>query len=182
MENQKREIKFLDRKEVRRIIDKIPNNGRGRRDKALLETLFSTGLRISEALALSVDQVKETQGTQELTIVGKGGYQRTIYISPQALKAIRAYLSRRPQNSTRLFLLGVRGAQKMVIERARQAGIEKHCTPHIFRHSFATDLLGKGVDIRVVQDFLGHRSITSTMVYTHTTSKQLKDIHTKLFK
>lgn len=175
----KRQIKFLERSEVRKIIDKIPDDGRGRRDRALLETLFSTGLRISEALALKVQQLKENTGTQELTIIGKGGWQRVIYISPVAMKAIRNYLSKRPENSEKLFLIGVRGSQMMVIKRAKAAGIEKHCTPHIFRHSLATHLLRRGANLRIVQDILGHRSISSTEIYTHCTNKDLKEAHQK---
>ena len=183
MITQKRQIKFLERKEVEQIIARIkPIGSRNLRDRALIEFLFSTGLRISEALALKVHQLKENAGTQEITIIGKGGWQRVVYISPAAVKAVRAYLLNRLENNERVFPITARGAQKMVIERAKAARIKIHCTPHIFRHSFATDLLRRGVDIRVVQEFLGHRSISSTQVYTHVTNAQLKDIHTKLYK
>lgn len=183
MNTQKRQIKFLERSEVRQIIEAIPKEGiRNLRDRALLEALFSTGLRISEALALRVDQLKENTGTQEITIVGKGGWQRTVYIAPIAMSAIRAYLTARPENDPLLFLFGVRQAQLMVRARARLAGLEKRVTPHMFRHSLATDLLRKGVDIRFVSEFLGHRSINNTMIYTHVVNEQLKSIHKKLYK
>lgn len=184
MKTPKRQISFLERAEVEKIIDRIKLVGsRNLRDRALIETLFSTGLRISEALALpDAPFVKENAGTMEMTIVGKGGWQRVIYFSPKAIKAIKAYLAVRQDSELTLFPITARGAQKMVKERARQAGITKRCTPHVFRHSLATDLLKKGVDIAFVSKFLGHRSLNNTMIYTHIVSPQLLEIHKKLYK
>ncbi len=184
MKTQKRQISFLERKEVEKIIDGIkPEGSRNLRDIALIETLFSTGLRISEALALpDAPFAKEIASTLELSIVGKGGWQRTIYFSPRAVKAIKAYLAIRQDSEMSLFPITPRCAQMMVKRRARGAGMDKCITPHIFRHSLATDLLKQGVDIRFICEFLGHRSINNTMIYAHCVNEQLKSIHTKLYK
>lgn len=188
MKSVKRQISFLERSEIEQMIEIIPDDGRGRRDRALLEVLFSTGLRISEALALSWGDVWKTiekAHTAELVIVGKGGWQRVVYISPPAIKAIKNYIRQRIEltdNDVRLFPITPRGCQKMIKERARLAGIEKRVTPHVMRHSFATDLLSQGVDIRIVSEFLGHRSLMNTLIYTHVVSKTLRDIHERLYK
>lgn len=185
MNTDKRNIRFLERREVEKIIAGIkPEGVRNLRDRALLDTLFSSGLRIAEALALPRKEfIEPSVRTREITIIGKGGYQRVVYVSPKALASIFLYLKIRKDADERLFPITPRCAQKMIKERARSVGLgDRHITPHTLRHSFATDLLNKGIDIRIVQDFLGHKSITSTMVYTHTTSKQLKDIHAKLYK
>src|SRR3990167_4485431 len=178
----KRNIKFLEVNEIEKIVSACPDDNRGRRDRALLELLFSTGLRISEALALSdAPFVKEAKGTLELSITGKAGWQRVIFVSPIALKAVKSYLEYRTDDDLLLFPITVRRVQMMIKERAKKAGIEKRVTPHMIRHSFATDLLRKGVDIRMVQEFLGHRSISSTQVYTHVTNSPSKEVHKKLY-
>lgn len=186
MKTKQRKIKFLERKEVEAIIAGIePEGERNLRDKALIEVLFSTGMRISEALALSKDEVimlLQEKGTSEFPIVGKGGWQRVIFFSPRAKKAILAYLEVRTGEDADLFPITPRCAQIMVQKRATEAGVEKKVTPHIFRHSLATDLLRKGVDIRFVSEFLGHRSINNTMIYTHVVNAQLQAIHKKLYK
>lgn len=184
MKNQKRKIKFLTQKEVRSIIDGIGNRKRVRllRDKAILEVLFSTGLRISECLALPDAPFVSAKGqTFEMSIVGKGKWQRTIYFSPVCLKAIKEYLAMRQDSDTLLFPLTVRAVQIMVKKRALKVGLEG-VHPHTIRHSFATDLLNKGVNLFEVKEFLGHRSITSTQEYLHATNQQLKNIHSKLYK
>lgn len=180
----KRQIKFLEEAEVHHLIASIvPRGYRGLRDRALMEVLFSTGLRIHEALALLRKDFTDTKGgTKELTIIGKGGWQRVVFFSRPALAAVKAWLDYRKDDEPEVFPMTSRAAQIMIKRRARAARFDKRVTPHIFRHSLATDLLNKGVDIRVVQEFLGHRSISSTQVYTHVTNKQLKDIHTKLYK
>ena len=191
MKTPKRQISFLERKEVEKIISAIkPEGSRNLRDRALIEVLFSTGMRISEALALkrelfaiADDRIAiSPKITKELSIIGKGGWQRCIFFSPQAIKAIRCWLNVRVDNEPRLFPITPRGAQKIVIERAKAAGITKRVTPHVFRHSLATDLLKRGVDIAFVSKFLGHRSLNTTMIYAHIVSPQLKQIHEKLYK
>ena len=189
---KRRQIKFLERKEVEKIIDAVDASDlRGARDKALIEVLFSTGMRIHEALALTKDEMIILAGepaTSEFPIIGKGGWQRVIFFSPRAKKAIRQYLAMIEEAEAKdlipedlLFPITIRCAQIMVGKRAKEAGIDKKVTPHIFRHSLATDLLRKGVDIRFVSEFLGHRSINNTMIYTHVVSPQLQAIHKKLY-
>lgn len=186
MKTPKRQISFLEAKEVRQIIDAIkPEGSRNLRDRALITVLFSTGLRISEALALEWTDFEEQAGkqTMELPIIGKGGWQRVIFFSPAALKAVSEYVKMRNDilDEQRLFPITPRCAQKMVIERAKEAGITKRVTPHVFRHSLATDLLKRGVDIAFVSKFLGHRSIQNTMIYTHIIDNDLRRIHQKLY-
>lgn len=177
----------MNARKWKKIITAIkPEGSRNLRDKALLEVLFSTGMRISEALALTWVEFENYsgEGTMELPIVGKGGWQRVIYFSPDALRAVRAYLEVRNDllDEQLLFPITPRCAQKMVIERARTAGITKRVTPHVFRHSLATDLLRRGVDISFVSKFLGHRSLNNTMIYAHIVAPQLLEIHKKLYK
>lgn len=183
MKTKQRKIKFLERKEVEKLIAGIkPEGERNLRDRALIEVLFSTGMRISEALALpDAPFAKDLQGTLELSIVGKGGWSRTVYFSPQTIRAIKAYLAVREDSNMVLFPITSRCAQIMTQKRAKEAGMDKRVNPHMFRHSFGTYILGKTGNIRLCQELLGHRSITSTEVYTHITSPQLKEAHRKLF-
>ena len=188
IKTKKRNIKFLDAKEVRRLLEKTsPTGYRGARDRALMEVLISTGMRIHEALALDRDEMIllcEDGGTSEFPIIGKGGRQRTIYFSPRSKVALRKWLTvraKKDDSEERLFPMTIRAAQFMIARRAVDAGIDKRVTPHMFRHSFATDLLGRGVDLREVQEFLGHSSIMTTQIYLHVSSKKLKDTHSKLY-
>lgn len=164
----------------------------GLRDRAILETFFSTGLRISELVALDKKQVAGSvkKDELELSITGKGKKTRTVYFSPRALSWLDKYLQSRQDDLEPLFInyrapkdasrrLSARAIQKRVKRYAVAAGLPKNTTPHVLRHSFATDLLRKGVDIRILQEFLGHSSITATQIYTHVTDKQLRDIHGK---
>ena len=180
----KRNIRFLEAGEIHQIIDAIPDDLRGRRDRALLEVLFSTGLRISEALALKRDDLLRgiPHQTLELVIIGKGGYQRVVYVSPGALQAVFRYFAGRRDNDEGAFLVGKRQVQLMVKVRAKEAGIDKFISPHVFRHSLATDLLRRGVDIRFVSEFLGHRSLANTQIYTHVVNEDLRRIHKRLYK
>ena len=185
MNDPKENIKFLSEKEVRQIIDRIDGRKglRACRDWALLETLYSTGARISEALALPALSVRDADASQtlELSISGKGGWQRTVYISPQALMACKAYLARRKDQDPRLFKLGVRGAQYVVSRRAKEAGFEG-VHPHTFRHSLAVDVLEKTHDVYLAKEFLGHHSISSTEKYLHIRNGKLKDLHSQMYK
>ena len=176
-------IKFLERAEVEAIISSIKQTGmRNLRDRALFEVLWSTGLRIAECIALpDAPFIKNREQTLEMSITGKGGYTRTIYFSPQALKAIKYYLTERKDSGTELFLITIRRAQQIIKDRSLSAGFEG-IHPHSLRHSFGTYILSKTGNIRLCQEMLGHRSITSTMLYTHITSRELKLEHNKLFK
>ena len=188
MKTQKRQIKFLERREVEQIINAIEiKRWEDARDKALIEVLFSTGMRIHEALALRTDEMRillQEKGTSEFPIIGKGGWQRVIFFSPKAKRAIASYIEHEEAvvDAELLFNISIRRAQVIAKRRALLAGITKKVSPHIFRHSLATDLLRRGVDIRFVSEFLGHRSINNTMIYTHVVNEQLRSIHKKIYK
>lgn len=158
----------------------------GLRDKALLELFFSTGLRLSELCSLNRDL---DLSKDEFSIRGKGEKVRVVFLSDDAKAAIRAYLKSRKDMNEPLFVnnssndaggrLTPRSIERTVKQYAIKAGISKKVTPHVLRHSFATDLLSNGADIRSVQMMLGHANIATTQVYTHITDKQLRDVHKK---
>lgn len=155
------------------------------RDKAILELLFSTGLRVSELCSLDSDL---DLGRDELSVRGKGDKVRVVFLSPAAKDAVRAYLKARKDMGEALFVNIAKGRERgerltpRSIERimktyAAKAGITKKVTPHVLRHSFATDLLSNGADIRSVQQLLGHASINTTQIYTHVTDAHLREVH-----
>lgn len=159
------------------------------RDKAILETLFSTGLRVSELSKLKSEDINLKK--DEFTVRGKGDKLRIVFLTDDAKDWIRRYRALRTDVSPFLFVrhdraasgasepkpLTPRSIQRLVNKYARSAGITKKITPHVLRHSFATDLLASGADIRSVQSMLGHASITTTQIYTHVTNQQLRDVH-----
>ncbi len=184
-------VRFLALDQVRALMN-VPDTGttKGLRDRAILETLFSTGMRIGELVALNREQVQLGPHTEDLevVIVGKGNKPRTVYFSARAVTWLRRYLATRDDTFHPLFInystqkgatrrLSARSIENMVKRYALAAGLPDDTTPHVLRHSFATNLLAEGVDTRVVQEFLGHSSITATQIYTHVTSKRLRDIH-----
>jgi len=155
------------------------------RDKAILELLFSTGLRVSELCSLNADI---DLSREEFSVRGKGDKVRVVFVSPSAKTAVMQYLKARKDMEEPLFVsyskagksggrLTPRSVQRLIKYYATKAGITKKVTPHIIRHSFATDLLQNGADIRSVQALLGHANISTTQVYTHVTDSHLKDIH-----
>ena len=158
------------------------------RDKAILELFFSTGLRLAELCSLNRDL---DLSKDEFSIRGKGEKVRVVFLSDDAKDAIRAYLEKRTDMDEPMFVqmsnrkgaddgrLTPRSIERMVREYATRAGISKKVTPHVLRHSFATDLLENGADIRSVQVMLGHANIQTTQIYTHVTDRQLKEIHKK---
>lgn len=162
----------------------------GLRDRAILELLFSTGLRISELCSLSVDDVDLTR--DEFSVRGKGDKIRVVFLSDDAKKAISNYLKARKDMSDALFVqygknaksakdlrLSPRAVQRMLKSCAVHAGITRKVSPHVIRHSFATDLLSNGADLRSVQALLGHANIGTTQIYTHVTDKHLREVHKK---
>ncbi|HQC49634.1 MAG: tyrosine-type recombinase/integrase [Patescibacteria group bacterium] len=191
-----KEIKFLKLEQLARLLE-APDTSTdiGRRDRAILETLFSTGLRVAELASLNRDQVKIKEQTEdlEIAIIGKGDKIRTVYFSQRAVKALREYLNKRFDLDEALFINYRRGSEKKLSDQSRRltvksiedivkkyvkiSGLPVMATPHTLRHSFATDLLNQGVDLRTVQEFLGHSNIATTQIYTHVTNKQLRDIH-----
>ncbi len=165
------------------------NNERALRDKAILELLFSTGLRVSELCALPRD-IDLT--TDELSVRGKGEKVRVVFISPDAKEAVKKYLAARKDTDDSLFVqygknakgkntlqLTSRSVERIIKHYGVKAGITKKVTPHVIRHSFATDLLQNGADLRSVQIMLGHANIGTTQIYTHLTDKHLKEVHKK---
>lgn len=186
-------VKFLKLEQIEKLLDAPDTKSKqGVRNRAILETLFSTALRIAELVALNKEQLQNIEKKKdfELSIVGKGDYPRTVYFSERALTWLKKYLEIRKDNEKPLFIrysgrkkadsrLTSRTIERIVKKCAIQAGIPVFTTPHVLRHSMATDLLNQGVDLRTIQEFLGHRSITSTQIYTHVTNKRLRDIHRK---
>lgn len=161
------------------------------RDRAILETLFSTGLRVSELVALKRSQVHGS--SDEVSVRGKGRKVRVVFLSPSARQWMQRYAEHRKDNTPFLFIrhdraaksfvaeegapLTARSVERMISRYAQLAGISKPVTPHTMRHSYATDLLMNGADVRSVQELLGHASITTTQVYTHVTNQHLHDVH-----
>jgi len=190
-------ISFLEVHDVEAML-KIPYTKKlvGLRDRTIMELFFSSGMRISELVALNVDQMsflkdKDSRRTFELSIVGKGKYVRTVFISPNAAEWLRTYLASRKDVQKPLFInhrgkdidddhrLSPRSIQKMISRCSMLAGISKKVTPHTLRHTYATDLLSNGADLRSVQELLGHKNVATTQIYTHITNKGLRDIHEK---
>jgi site-specific recombinase XerD len=190
-------LSFLDAGELERLLQS-PEAAKveGLRDRAIMETLFSSGMRVSEIVNLDVDDVavlatRRAIKTLELSIVGKGKRPRTIFLSTRTCSSIRTYLDARgPDDHKALFIntrtrspdsrrLSPRAIELMVARYARAAGITKRVTPHTLRHTYATDLLSQGADLRSVQELLGHRSVATTQIYTHVTNKGLQDVHEK---
>ncbi len=189
-------VSFLEVRDVEKMFT-VQNASTlaGLRDRAILELFFSSGMRVSELVALNADQLSflsdnDRTRTYELSIVGKGKYVRTIFISPRAAEWLRTYLTARRDVYKPLFInlrsnnedatrLSARAIQIMISRSAMLAGLSKKVTPHTLRHSYATDLLAHGADLRSVQELLGHKNVSTTQIYTHVTNKRLRDIHEK---
>lgn len=175
---QPRQVDFLEGSDLERILEMPTEHARGLqqlRDKAMLETLFSTGLRVSELAKLKVEDINLNK--PEFTVRGKGSKVRLVFLSDTARHWIKKYLADRTDPDPLLFPITPRSIERLVSRYARLAGIMKRVTPHTLRHSYATDLLMNGADIRSVQAMLGHSSITTTQVYTHITDQQLRDVY-----
>jgi len=185
---KERSLDLISTAELERLM-KAPDesNLKGLRDKAIIELFFSTGLRLSELCSLNRDL---DLSKDEFSIRGKGEKVRVVFLSHSAKDAIRNYLKARKDMDEPLFIqfsrnggngnrLTQRSIERIVKYYAIKAGISKKVTPHIIRHSFATDLLSNGADIRSVQMMLGHANIATTQIYTHITDKQLRDVHKK---
>lgn len=201
-----RDVSFLDASDLARLIeapmkeDSPSSRGAGlrgagapkiiqARDRAILELFFSTGMRVSELAGLRQDHINLDR--DEFTVRGKGDKTRVVFLSASARHHLKEYLALRNDESPHLFIrhdrakslqknpmpLTPRSVERLVRHYAAVAGIPKHVSPHTLRHSFATDLLMNGADIRSVQSMLGHSSITTTQIYTHITNRQLKEVH-----
>jgi site-specific recombinase XerD len=192
-----RELSYLTSEELHRLIEAPDINTMvGLRDRAIIELLFSTGLRVGELAALDKRQLNVQNG--EMRVVGKGRKERIVFISERAREWLDRYFAKRGDDLNAAFVgyrgkgvgdhpspkvelqatqLTARSVDRIIQRRSLEAGIVKNITPHSLRHSFATDLLMNGADIRSVQTLLGHASITTTQIYTHVTNKRLKEVH-----
>jgi len=193
----RKQVTFLSSDEIKRLLGSIPkNNLSSLRDKALVELLFSSGLRVSELVSLDKDHINTKR--REFMVRGKGNKDRPIYISKSAAEQLEEYLSARKDSLSPLFIsysknamssndgnyrrLTPRSVQRMISKYAKLAGITKHVSPHTMRHSYATNLLMNGADIRSVQSLLGHSNISTTQIYTHITDYHLKEIYERYHK
>lgn len=191
----RKQVTFLHFDEVERLRGQVDTSDEaGLRDRAILELLFSSGLRVSELCNLNRDHINTTR--REFMVRGKGQKDRPVFISNAAAEHVEQYLDARTDSLAPLFIsysrnagavdnsgdyrrLTPRSVQRMISKYARLAGITKHVSPHTMRHSFATDLLMNGADIRSVQTMLGHADISTTQVYTHVTDEHLREVHEK---
>lgn len=188
----RKQVSFLHFDEVARLLEVVPlEEPAGLRDRAILELLFSSGLRVSELVNLNRGHVNTKR--REFMVRGKGQKDRPVFVSKRAAERVDEYVATRMDNLPPLFLsysknnvanqtgdfrrLTARSIQRMIEKYAKLAGITKHVSPHTMRHSFATDLLMNGADLRSVQSMLGHANIATTQVYTHVTDEHLRDVH-----
>lgn len=194
--NRERKVEFLTAEELQTLVSSISTDDiTDLRDRAIIFTIYSTGLRVSELTTLDIKHVN--LDTLEFAIIGKGKKVRVVYLTEWACDTIREYLKKREDHFPALFLKhGSKRMKnvdeyweyvrfdrflitKMIGDRARKAGIVKPVSAHTLRHSFATTLLWNGADLRSIQELLGHKNIATTQVYTHVTNKQLREVHKK---
>ncbi len=180
------EVIFLQADEIERLLAAPDDSWSGRRDRAILETLFSTGLRVAELIRLNR---KDVEHRDEVSVLGKGGKRRVVFLSSRASEALAKYLDQRLDDDPALFVrarpatkpedlrLTARSIQRLLTGYAAKAGLAEQITPHTLRHTFATDLLQSGADLRAVQTLLGHSSVVTTQRYTHLTDHHLRDVH-----
>ena len=189
---ESRSLKFLEREQIDRLVT-MPDTSKidGMRDRAILELLFSTGLRVSELVSLNHIQINLDR--REFGIIGKGRRSRIVFISERAAEWLKIYLDARKDTYKPLFIrysgseleanegekmrLTARSVERMVKKYVRIARLPVDASVHTLRHSFATDLLTNGADLRSVQEMLGHKNIATTQIYTHITNKQLREVH-----
>ena len=189
---ESRSLKFLEREQVDRMVTSCDTSKeQGIRDRAIIELLFSTGLRVSELVKLNREQINLDR--REFGVIGKGGRSRLVFISDRAAQWLKKYQDSREDLHKPLFIrysgaldssdkgermrLTSRSVERLVKKYVRAARLPVDATVHTLRHSFATDLLTNGADLRSVQEMLGHKNISTTQIYTHITNRQLKEVH-----
>lgn len=189
-----RQVKFLTGEQIERLLNApLLSSITGKRDKAILEVLFSTGLRVSEIVKLNRDKVDLKR--REFGVIGKGGRARVVFLSARAADWLAIYLRSRSDNFNPLFIrhrgkidptdadenvrLTTRSIQRIIKKYGQKIKLPIDVTPHVIRHSYATDLLMAGADLRSVQEMLGHKNVSTTQIYTHVTHKRLREVHEK---
>ncbi len=178
---EERKIDFLEADDIILLLNAPDiSTKKGLRDRAILELLFSTGLRVSELVALKVEDLNLERG--EFPVRGKGGKVRVVFLSDQAKEILTKYIQTIEESeylfpSQKSRQLTVRSIERIVAGYAKKTGISKHCSPHTLRHTFATDLLINGADLRSVQSLLGHANVSTTQIYTHVTDQHLREVH-----
>lgn len=189
---ESRSLKFLEKEQIERLINSVDiSKEEGLRNRAILELLFSTGLRVSELVKLNRESINLDR--REFGVIGKGGRARIVFISEKAAVGLSKYLNERkdkfkplfirysgrvtPENNGEKMRLTARSIERIVKKYVRLARLPVDATVHTLRHSFATDLLTNGADLRSVQEMLGHKNIATTQIYTHITNKQLREVH-----
>lgn len=184
-----RQLKFLSKDQLEHLLAAPDTSSpQGLRDRAIMELFFSTGLRVAELTNLNRDQVNLE--TKEFGIIGKGGRARVVFISTRAAEIISKYLISRQDQARALFIrysgktdeemrLTARSVERMITKYVKKANLPVNATPHTLRHSFATDLLMNGADLRSVQELLGHKNVATTQIYTHVTNAKLREVHKK---
>jgi site-specific recombinase XerD len=195
---ESRSIKFLEREAVERLLNTPElSKKEGLRDKAILEVLFSTGLRVSELVKLNRDQINFDRN--EFGVIGKGRRPRVVFLSDSSASWLKRYIDERADHEKPLFIryagktpdssnlgeslrLTARSVERLVEKYVKKARLPVKITPHGLRHSFATDLLSAGADLRAIQEMLGHKNVSTTQIYTHVTNPQLKKIHTEFHR
>ncbi|MBP7902279.1 MAG: tyrosine-type recombinase/integrase [Spirochaetes bacterium] len=177
--------KFLKIKQSKSFVEIEDKDFKALRDRAIFELFFSTGARVSEIASIKIRDIDIDK--KQIKVTGKGSYERFVFLTDDACNYLKKYLSLRENYSddSTLFLnlkggkLTERGLFHIIVKRSEECGFGNYVTPHVFRHTFATEILNNGADIKTVQDLLGHKSITATQIYTHTTKRRLKDIYTR---
>ena len=192
LKNPKQEKKLpmvLEENEVVQLLEAPADDLAGRRDKAMLEALYSTGMRVSELVNLDVDKIDFIGGV--CRVFGKGSKERLCPIGDRALRSIRRYLEKRdesPKSGRKAVFLNHspnqegsrltdRSVRRMILKYTRRIALAKDVSPHMLRHSFATHMLDRGADLRSVQELLGHENLSTTQIYTHVTTKRLKEAY-----
>lgn len=165
----------LTKEEIEKLLEAAENE----RDKLIVRTLYSTGVRVSELCNLKWDDIDLNSG--EVRVRGKGNKERIVLMDVETLNLLKKYREKYP-SSEKVFPVSPRTVQRIIKKLAEKAGIRKKCTPHALRHSLATHLLEKGVDIRIIQELLGHSSLSTTQIYTHVSRTLLKQEYSKLFE
>lgn len=191
---ESKSLKFLGKDHLRELVNAVDiSDIKGLRDRAILELLFSTGLRVSELVKLNRDNINFK--SQEFGVIGKGGRARVVFLSDSASFWLTKYFDARedtfipafiryakginPLNQGESMRLTARSVERIVDKYVKKARLPIAATPHTLRHSFATDLLSNGADLRSVQEMLGHKNISTTQIYTHVTNPQLREVHRK---